>query len=304
MGYTAYAYNCENEVGQAIKELGVPRQDIWITTKLDNQWHHRVEKALEMSLTALDVEYLDLYLMHWPCPVDPEDADKILPNWHFTKTWYEWGFCHCLTKCLSISDELCRSAMQELPHDKVKNIGVANFDIHNLDILLRDPSIKTVPAVNQIELHPYNPSPKLVTHCEKLKIQCIGYSPLGSKDSSLPHEPLLSEISRENKRTPQQVLLMWGLQNGWGVIPGSFNSDHIKSNFDLDGWSLTENEIKRLANCENRLRVYSDIQRMRLPSRVFFDDEVNKINPIMLAQRTDPVANIKCSYRLLEFHFW
>ena len=71
------------------------------------------------------------------------------------------------------------------------------------------------------------------------------------------------------------------------VIPGSFNSDHIDSNFDLDGWSLTDNDLMCLANCEKRLRVYSDIQRMRLPSRVFFDDEVNKTIPIMLSSCTD-----------------
>ena len=86
-GSTAFAYGCEAEVGQAIKESGFPREKIWITTKLDNQWHHRVEEALSLSLKALDLEYVDLYLMHWPCPVDPEDLDKPLPNWHFVQTW-------------------------------------------------------------------------------------------------------------------------------------------------------------------------------------------------------------------------
>ena len=86
--YTAYAYGCEHEVGQAIRESGVPRDEIWVTTKLDNQWHHRVPDALELSLNALGLEYIDLYLMHWPVPLDPEDPERALPNWHFSRTWY------------------------------------------------------------------------------------------------------------------------------------------------------------------------------------------------------------------------
>lgn len=85
--YTAYAYGCEQEVGQAVKESGIPRDEIWVTTKLDNKWHHRVSDALDLSLEALGLEYIDLYLMHWPVSLDPEDSGKTLPDWHFTQTW-------------------------------------------------------------------------------------------------------------------------------------------------------------------------------------------------------------------------
>jgi len=135
---TALAYGNEEEVGQGIRDSGVPREEIWITTKLDNPWHHRVEEGITSSLKSLGVDYVDLYLMHWPSSTDPNDLKKHLPDWNFVKTWIE---------------------MQKLPASgRVKNIGVSNFGIKNLEILLNDPSTKIVPAVNQIELHPNNPS--------------------------------------------------------------------------------------------------------------------------------------------------
>lgn len=142
--------------------------------------------------------------------------------------------------------------MQQLPSNQVRNIGVANFDIHNMKILLSHPSTSVVPAVNQIELHPYNISTALVTYCKKREIQCMGFSPLGSKGSSLVCEPELMEIASCHRRTPQQVLLKWGLQNGWGVIPGSFKKDHIVANIDLDGWVLDEDEALRLSSMKKR----------------------------------------------------
>lgn len=138
---TALAYGNENEVGQGIKDSGVPREEIWVTTKLDNTWHHRVTDGIDSSLKSLGLDYVDLYLMHWPSSTDPENLKKHLPDWNFEKTWME---------------------MQKLPETgKVKNIGVSNFAIKNLEILLKNPDLKTTPAVNQIELHPNNPSPKV-----------------------------------------------------------------------------------------------------------------------------------------------
>ena len=165
--------------------------------------------------------------------------------------------------------------MQDLPRQKVRNIGVANFDIHNLRILLRDPSTTVVPSVNQIELHPYNPTPRLVSYCKNAGIQCLGFSPLGSRESPLVHEPLLLDVASRIEKTLQQVLLMWGLQMGWGVVVGSFNPTHIISNFELGGWSLTEKDIEQISSCQTRFRVYTDVERTRLPCRVFFDEEVS-----------------------------
>ena len=88
MPFTAYFYGCEPEVGQAIRDSGIPREKIWVTTKLDNQSHNAASEALEMSLLALRLDYIDLYLMHWPCPVDPHDSTKLLAGWSVAKTWY------------------------------------------------------------------------------------------------------------------------------------------------------------------------------------------------------------------------
>ncbi len=84
---TALAYGNEQEVGQGIKDSGVPRSEIWITTKLDNTWHHVVEEGITSSLKSLDTDYVDLYLMHWPSSTNPEDKKKHLPDWDFVKTW-------------------------------------------------------------------------------------------------------------------------------------------------------------------------------------------------------------------------
>jgi len=247
---TALAYGNEKEVGQGIKDSGVPREEIWLTTKLDNTWHHIVSKGIETSLKDLDTEYVDLYLMHWPSSTDPNDTKKHLPDWDFIKTWQE---------------------MQKLPGTgKVKNIGVSNFAIKNLEKLLNDPSCKTVPAVNQIELHPNNPSPKLVAYCKEKGIHCTGYSCLGSTDSPLYKDPTLLKMAEEKGKTPQQVLLMWGLQHEWSVIPKSVTDARIEKNFELDGWDLSTEEMQKLDNLRDRFKVCGDAW---LPVKVFFGDD-------------------------------
>jgi glycerol 2-dehydrogenase (NADP+) len=156
---TALAYGNEKEVGEGIKDSGVPREEIWVTTKLDNPWHKRVEEGITSSLNSLGLDYVDLYLMvrylypwsidsegttrlpnsqHWPSSTDPDDLKKHYPDWDFKDTWAE---------------------MQKLPESgRVKNIGVSNFAIKNLEKLFADSRTKITPAVNQIELHPNNPS--------------------------------------------------------------------------------------------------------------------------------------------------
>ena len=183
---TALAYGNEHEVGQGIKDSGVPRDQIWITTKLDNPWHKRVEEGITSSLKSLDTDYVDLYLMHWPSSTDPDDLKKHYPDWDFTKTWAE---------------------MQKLPASgRVKNIGISNFGIKNLDKLFASETYKTVPAVNQIELHPNNPSDKLVDYCKSKGIHCTAYSCLGSTNSPLASDKTLQKIADSKGKTPAQVL--------------------------------------------------------------------------------------------------
>ncbi|KAJ5429428.1 Aldo/keto reductase subgroup [Penicillium cf. griseofulvum] len=225
---TALAYGNEAEVGAGIKDSGVPRDQIWLTTKLDNPWHKRVAEGIESSLKDLGTDYVDLYLVHWPSSTDPEDLSKHLPR-------------------LGLHQDL------KLPATgKVRNIGVSNFGIKNLEKLLNDPSCKIVPAVNQIELHPNNPSPKLVAYNTSKGIHSTGYSCLGSTDS------------------PSQVLLVWGITKGWSVIPKSVNKARIEGNFDINGWELTDDEVNQLDNLKDRFKVCGDAW---LPIKVFFGDD-------------------------------
>ncbi|KAL3473803.1 NADP-dependent oxidoreductase domain-containing protein [Aspergillus californicus] len=232
---TALAYGNEHEVGQGIRDSGVPRDEIWLTTKLDNTWHHCVTEGIDSSLKSLGTDYVDLYLVHWPSSTDPEDKSKHLPDWNFIKTWQE---------------------MQKLPATgKVRNIGVSNFAIKNLEILLNDPSCKIVPAVNQIELHPNNPSPKLVAYNTSKGIHSTGYSCLGSTNSPLYKDPTLLQLAEKKGKTPQQVLLVWGLQKGWSVIPKSVSKSRIDANFEINGWELTAEEVNQLDNLKDRFKV-------------------------------------------------
>jgi len=247
---TALAYGNEHEVGQGIKDSGVPREEIWLTTKLDNPWHKRVEEGINSSLKSLGTDYVDLYLMHWPSSTDPDDLKKHYPDWDFIKTWQE---------------------LQKLPESgRVKNIGISNFGITNLEKLLNDPSCKTTPAVNQIELHPNCPTPKLVEYCQSKGIHCTAYSCLGSTNSPLAKDETLAKIAESKGKTTAQVLLMWGLQRGTSVIPKSVTASRIESNFQLDGWNLNDDEMKQLSSLPDRFKVCGDAW---LPVKVFFGPE-------------------------------
>ncbi|KEF55925.1 alcohol dehydrogenase [Exophiala aquamarina CBS 119918] len=247
---TALAYGNEAEVGAGIKDSGVPRSEIWITTKLDNPWHKRVEEGIASSLKSLDTDYVDLYLMHWPSSSVPEDLKKHYDDWNFIDTWRE---------------------MQKLVGTgKVRNIGVSNFVISNLEKLLKAPSTTVVPAVNQIELHPNMPSPKTLAYCKEKGIHVTAYSCLGSTDSPLAHDKTLGKIAEAKGKSPQQVLLAWGLQRGTSVIPKSVTKSRIEANFQLDDFELTSEEVDTLSSIPDRFKVCGDSW---LPIKVFFNEE-------------------------------
>ena len=191
-------------------------------------------------------------MQHWPSSTDPNDLERHLPDWNFVKTWQE---------------------MQKLPSSgRVRNIGVSNFAIKNLEILLKDPSCQIVPAVNQIELHPSNPSPKLLAYNQSKGIHSTAYSCLGSTDSPLYKDPTLLKLAEAKGKTPSQCLLMWGIQRGSSVIPKSVTASRIKENFELDGWELTDEEMSQLSSLKGRFKVCDDDW---LPKgvKVFFGDD-------------------------------
>ena len=153
---------------------------------------------------------------------------------------------------------------------KVRNIGVSNFVMSNMEKLLADPRTKVVPAVNQIELHPNMPSTKTIEYMRSKGIHCTGYSCLGSTDSPLARDETLLQVAEAVGKTPQQVLLQWGLSRGTSVIPKSVTASRIKGNFDLDGWSLSPAQVKALSSIPTRFKVCDDGW---LPVRVFFNEE-------------------------------
>ncbi|KIW72759.1 hypothetical protein PV04_00934 [Phialophora macrospora] len=223
---TAYEYGNESEVGDGIKASGVPREEIWVTTKLDNPFHKRVQEGLAASLANLQLDYVDLFLVHWPSSTTPEDSKRHYDDWDFRDTWAE---------------------MQKLfETGKVRNIGVSNFVMSNMEKLLSVPRTTVIPAVNQIELHPNMPSPKTLQYMESKNIHCTGCSCLGSTNSPLATDKVLLKFAEEVGRTPQQVLLQWGLARGTSVIPKSVTASRITSNFELDGWALTPEQVEAL----------------------------------------------------------
>ncbi|KAL4794037.1 NADP-dependent oxidoreductase domain-containing protein [Aspergillus venezuelensis] len=250
---TALNYGNETAVGAGIRDSGIPREEIWVTTKLDNHWHHQAQEGLESSLRSLGMDYVDLFLVHFPCSTDPEDRSKCLEGWDFVRTWQE---------------------MQKLLETgKVRNIGVSNFQITHLERLINDPSCTVTPAVNQIELHPYNPSPKLLSYCTSKGIHVTAYSCLGGHIDSpingttnLLTDPSITSIANAKKKTPAQIVLMWNIQCGVSVIPKSVTPGRIEMNFDLDGWELNEEEMSEISGIKTRAKVVGDAW---MPIRVF-----------------------------------
>jgi glycerol 2-dehydrogenase (NADP+) len=208
----------------------VPRSDYFVTTKLWSSDHQRVEQALDKSLKDLQLSYIDLYLMHWPVTLpasDPnsesygkEDRKKHVPEeeWNFTDTWRE------MEKLLTTG--------------KVRAIGVANFSTKNLEKLLK--SAKIVPAVNQVECQPLLPQKKLHEYCQSKGIHQTAFGPLGGSGSTLHTHPKLLEIAKKHgaalgkKTSTGNVLLSWGIQRNWSVIPKSTNPERIRSNLQAN----------------------------------------------------------------------
>ncbi|OBT88277.1 hypothetical protein VE02_02767 [Pseudogymnoascus sp. 03VT05] len=250
---TAFAYQNETEVGVGIKASGVPREQIWLTTKLDNPWHKRVAEGIDASLKNLGTDYVDLYLIHWPCSTNP-NMKEVYSDWDYVDTWRE---------------------MQKLVETgKVKNIGVSNFGQKHLERLLADPSCKIVPAVNQIELHPNNPSPKLVAYNTSKGIHSTAYSCLGSTASPLHKDATLLQLAEKKGRSPQQVMLVWNITKGRSVIPKSVSADRIQANYEIDGLELTEEDIKVIDSMQGRFKVCDgSFLPQNYMEKVFYKDD-------------------------------
>ncbi|KAG4441588.1 H/ACA snoRNP pseudouridylase subunit [Cadophora sp. M221] len=221
----AYCYGNEDEVGEGLKEAfasGVKREDIFVTTKLWSTYHSRVEQNLDMSLKSLGLDYVDLYLMHWPVamnpngnhekfPKHPDGSRDLVTDWKHTQTW------KALEKLVATG--------------KVKAIGVANYSVKYLEELLPEATI--VPAVNQIENHPSLPQQEIVDFCKAKGIHITAYSPLGSSGSPMMKEKPILEVAEKKGVTPASVLLSYHIARESSVLAKSVSPERIKANMDL-----------------------------------------------------------------------
>lgn len=210
---TAQMYGNEAAVGAAIKASGINRADIFLTTKLDNPNHEpaRALESFDESLQRLGTDYVDLFLIHWPLP--QQYGGDFLSTWH---------------------------ALEEIAASgRAKAIGVSNFQPHHIDVLLE--GSHTVPAINQIEVHPYFHNTDVVEHCRAHGIAIEAWAPLVR--GAVTSEPAIASIAERHGCTPAQAVLAWHLAQGNIIFPKSVTPARIKENWDAQQLELTPEEL-------------------------------------------------------------
>lgn len=221
---TAAVYKNEEGVGQAIKESEVPREELFITTKVWNadQGYESTLKAFETSMEKLGLDYLDLYLIHWPV------KGKYVETWKALEKLYKDG--------------------------RVRAIGVSNFHVHHLQDILEIAEIK--PMVNQVEYHPHLTQKELHEFCKKEGIQLEAWSPL--KQGELLTEPTIVEIAEKHQKSSAQIILRWDLQNEVVTIPKSIKEHRIIENADIFDFELTAEEMETINGLNKNERIGPD----------------------------------------------
>jgi diketogulonate reductase-like aldo/keto reductase len=210
---TAAAYRNEEGVGKGIKNSGIAREELFITTKVQNgdQGYDSTLKAFEESRKKLDLEYIDLYLVHWPV------KGKYKDTWRAMEKLYNDGY--------------------------VKAIGVSNFQVHHLQDVINSFEIK--PMVNQVEFHPFLTQTEIYNFCNEQDIQMEAWSPL-MRGGELLKEPLLVELGKKYNKAPAQIILRWDLEKGVVTIPKSVHEDRIRENAAVFDFRLEPEEIQKI----------------------------------------------------------
>lgn len=251
----AATYGNEAEIGNAFSKVfsegKIKREDVWVTSKLWNDSHQKehVIPALKQTLKDLQLDYLDLYLMHWPVAFKhgvgfPEKDDDYLSleEVPIIETW----------------NAMIEAKKQGL----VKHIGVSNFSIKKLEDLMS--KTEDIPEMNQVELHPFLQQDSLLEFSKKNNIHLTAYSPLGSGDRikemkaenepSLLEEPVIKKIAEKHSATPGQILISWSVERGTAVIPKSTSKGHIISNLESEKIHLDSQDMEEIAKLDRHFR--------------------------------------------------
>lgn len=221
---TASFYGNESGVGKAIKDSGVPREDLFITTKVWNteQGYESTLASFEESRKKLDVDYVDLFLVHWPV------SGKYKDTWRALEKLYKDGL--------------------------VRAIGVSNFNIHHLEDLMADAEVK--PMVNQVEYHPLLTQKDLLAYCKEQNIQLEAWRPLTKGE--IFTNPVITELAEKYGKTPAQIILRWDLEHGVVTIPKSVREARIKENSDIFDFSLSPDDVKKIDGLNQNHRLGPD----------------------------------------------
>ncbi len=217
---TAQLYSNEVDVGRAVRKSEVSRDEVFITTKVWNsdQGYESTLQAFNKSLKRLDLSYLDLYLIHWPVS--------------------------------GMSEETWKAMVRLLQEQKIRAIGVSNYDIGDLSQLMQSSDV--LPAVDQVEFHPFLYQERLLRFCERNSIQMEAYSPL-TRGTQIDH-PTIAAVADKYRKTPAQVLIRWSLQHGMVVIPKSIHEARILENSKVFDFELEPEDMKILNSLNENLR--------------------------------------------------
>ncbi|MEY8712157.1 2,5-didehydrogluconate reductase DkgA [Mangrovibacter phragmitis] len=223
---TAAAYNNEEGVGQALKNSHVPREDLFITTKLWNSDHLQPAQALQASLEKLQLDYIDLWLMHWPVPA----------KGHYIEAW--------------------KSMIDLQQQGLVKSIGVCNFNIDHLQHIIDETGVH--PVINQIELHPLFQQRALHAWNATHQIQTESWSPLARAGEGIFEQKIIRHLADKYGKSPAQIIIRWHLDNGLVVIPKSVTPSRIAENFNVWDFRLEKEELAEMAKLDCGKRIGPD----------------------------------------------